>query len=63
MVRGRARWGRAEQDWEGTGLGGAGSGVVASDGKEEDETAGRRLYIGIADGMSIARGWPCRYSK
>ena len=21
-----------------------------------------RLYIGIADGMSYARGWPCRYS-
>ena len=22
-----------------------------------------RLYIGIADGMSIARVWACRYSK
>ena len=22
-----------------------------------------RLYIGIADGMSIARVWTCRYSK
>ena len=22
-----------------------------------------RLYIGIADGMSVARVWACRYSK
>ena len=22
-----------------------------------------RLYLGIADGMSIARAWACRYSK
>ena len=22
-----------------------------------------RVYIGIADGMSIARVWTCRYSK
>ena len=26
-------------------------------------TALYRLYIGIADGMSIARVWVCRYSK
>ena len=38
---------------------------MAKVGRSPKLAAGRSLslYIGIADGMSIARGWACRYPK
>ena len=32
-------------------------------GARGNQTPLYRLYIGIADGMSVARVWACRYSK
>ena len=31
--------------------------------ERREDLAAMMLYIGIADGMSIARVWACRYSK